>query len=56
MIETDLVGETLGDQSGVQYASLLPSALADNGVGVFHLAGVDVVAIEAFPVEPASGR
>ena len=41
--DLSLVRKPLGDQSGMEYAALLPSALANDGVAIFHLAGIDIV-------------
>src|SRR5882762_9709636 len=37
------MGESLGDERGLEYAILAPSALADYSITVFNLAGINVV-------------
>src|ERR1700680_1770860 len=37
------MGESLGDERGVEYAILAPSALADHSITVFNLAGINIV-------------
>src|SRR6202030_1024056 len=42
-----LMGESLGDDRGVEYAILVPSALADHSITVFDLADVNIVSLLA---------
>src|SRR4029077_16095897 len=52
-----LMRESLGDDRGVEYAILVPSALADHSITVFNLAGINVVnLLAAVLLTDPSGR